>query len=74
MAERNQRRRQDRLLLILHDDSEPLEHPHLMRNRIYLDKDVVEHSDQQIDQQNVGDQQVHGHGNDGHPSSCDEFR
>lgn len=32
-----------------------------MRYSINFNEDIVEHSDEQVDEQNVGDEQVHGH-------------
>lgn len=46
------------------------DHTHLMRNRVDLVEDIVEHSDEQIYQQNIGNQEIHGHGYRRYPMAC----
>jgi len=41
-----------------------------MRNRVDLVEDVVEHGDEQIYQQNIGNQEIHGHRNRRYPVPC----
>lgn len=54
MREDDERRRQRRLLFVLHDDAEPVELPDLVRERVRVHENGVEHGDQQVQQQDIG--------------------
>lgn len=43
---------------------------HLMGHCIDFDENIVEDGNQQIDEQNVGNQKVHGHGDWCYPVAC----
>ncbi len=59
--------RQDGFLLVLHDDVEALEVEELERHRANFVVDGVKAGDEQVDEQDVGHQQVSSHDNGRHP-------
>ena len=61
MREDDERRREGRLLFVLHDDTESIELPNLVREGVGVDENRIEDGYEQVEQQDVGHQQVAGH-------------
>lgn len=51
-----------------------LELPHLVRDGNHLQESVVKDSDEQVDEQDVGDKEVAGHDGRNHPGPWDVGR